>query len=676
MRYPKLIYLLMLGNMLAVLACVCGWQWNQHESQLEHTQQFGEHLAAHLNEEPAVTVDLLSISGRAAPPSVIGLEVRSAAGKLIASDGKVIEFVSVPDEGWGTSGQYQTWRRELVDGRKLTLILSGEVTGWWVLLGLLPLALIPVWLTAKIMHQSQQHLLEPLVKLLPGNDKSGPAVIAAMSAQSIQQLQKGTAETASELGRLRDACDKLETEHQQMMVEHSQQLHVSQHVIGQLQQQQKDWQLLSTVAEDLSSEELKHWLLVLAFLQQNSGPARQQVKVHQAFAGLIRTIQPMWSPEVLILPDEDPQGIAYQAELDFSALQLVLHSMLLIIRPLVEGREVLLGYRVQQTGQLCCSLQYNGKSLPERVRAILIEGEIEHSGEFKWPDIRIDWCRQLLERSGLQWKLTELTDLGSRLEFSLPVVWQRVNHGRRWQNLVVCDPRPCRRDLWQRSLLAVSEQVVLVEQLNQLEQATSSRLIDAVVVHLDNDGLSENELSLLQNIGRRFPLALFTSKAMQTKLPAALQSYWQQSPVLVADVAKLHEQKPQVLEEKQLLVVDDNLTNLSFIRAMLSGRGINIDIAMTGAEALQLASQSRYQLILMDIQLPDISGVEVTRQLRQLRHHQKTNIFAFTAHALPEEVANFRLAGMDDVMIKPLDAGKIAHIIARLTPVTEMLSPD
>ena len=79
-----------------------------------------------------------------------------------------------------------------------------------------------------------------------------------------------------------------------------------------------------------------------------------------------------------------------------------------------------------------------------------------------------------------------------------------------------------------------------------------------------------------------------------------------------------------------------------------------------------MASNNRYQLILMDIQLPDLPGTEVTKQIRQLRHHQQTIILAFTAHAMPDEIASFRLAGMDDVLIKPLDTKKIAHILGRI----------
>ena len=73
----------------------------------------------------------------------------------------------------------------------------------------------------------------------------------------------------------------------------------------------------------------------------------------------------------------------------------------------------------------------------------------------------------------------------------------------------------------------------------------------------------------------------------------------------------------------RLLVVDDNKTNLAFVKAMLSQQQFEVDTAASGAEAIQLAKSSRYQLILMDIQLPDLPGTEVTKQIRQLRHHQQ-----------------------------------------------------
>ena len=111
--------------------------------------------------------------------------------------------------------------------------------------------------------------------------------------------------------------------------------------------------------------------------------------------------------------------------------------------------------------------------------------------------------------------------------------------------------------------------------------------------------------------------------------------------------------------------MDDNKTNLAFVKAILSQQQLDVDTAATGAEAIRLAKSRRYQLILMDIQLPDMSGILATHMIRQLPQHQDTVIMAFTAHALPEEIQQFHQAGMNDVVIKPLDAQKVADLIRR-----------
>jgi CheY-like chemotaxis protein len=122
----------------------------------------------------------------------------------------------------------------------------------------------------------------------------------------------------------------------------------------------------------------------------------------------------------------------------------------------------------------------------------------------------------------------------------------------------------------------------------------------------------------------------------------------------------------------RLLVVDDNKTNLAFVKAMLSQQQFEVDTAATGTEAIRLAKSSRYQLILMDIQLPDMSGILATHMIRQLPQHQDTVIMAFTAHALPDEISQFHQAGMNDVVIKPLDVYKVADLIRRC----QQLSPQ
>jgi CheY-like chemotaxis protein len=112
-----------------------------------------------------------------------------------------------------------------------------------------------------------------------------------------------------------------------------------------------------------------------------------------------------------------------------------------------------------------------------------------------------------------------------------------------------------------------------------------------------------------------------------------------------------------------LLIVDDNETNQAFLQAVLALYPFTLAAEYTGQAALERCSQQQFDLILMDIQLPDMSGIEVTQQLRKRPEFQKTTILAFTAHALPEEIERFKQAGMNDVVIKPLDSKKVTTLL-------------
>lgn len=92
-------------------------------------------------------------------------------------------------------------------------------------------------------------------------------------------------------------------------------------------------------------------------------------------------------------------------------------------------------------------------------------------------------------------------------------------------------------------------------------------------------------------------------------------------------------------------------------------------MAETGERALTLAARGRFDAVLMDVNLPDISGIEVTRRLRQ--HSPalgRLPILGVSAHVQPEEVAACHAAGMDAVLAKPLDPDLLAETLARLCP--------
>ncbi len=128
----------------------------------------------------------------------------------------------------------------------------------------------------------------------------------------------------------------------------------------------------------------------------------------------------------------------------------------------------------------------------------------------------------------------------------------------------------------------------------------------------------------------------------------------------------------------RILLVDDLAMNLEIAGAMLRSQGHEVTTAMTGTDAVDAAIAGTFDVILLDIALPDIDGYEVAREIRKLEPPgQRTPIIALTANALPEHIAQAMDAGMDGHIAKPLDertlAAQLAAVLA--TKPEELLRP-
>lgn len=106
----------------------------------------------------------------------------------------------------------------------------------------------------------------------------------------------------------------------------------------------------------------------------------------------------------------------------------------------------------------------------------------------------------------------------------------------------------------------------------------------------------------------------------------------------------------------RILLVEDDKVNLTVITRMLKEKGHIVDIAVNGSEALLLHGQKQYDVILMDIQMPIMDGIEATDQIRRKEEglSRHTPIIALTAYALQGDREKFLLCGMDDYISKPI----------------------
>ena len=113
-----------------------------------------------------------------------------------------------------------------------------------------------------------------------------------------------------------------------------------------------------------------------------------------------------------------------------------------------------------------------------------------------------------------------------------------------------------------------------------------------------------------------------------------------------------------------ILIVDDNAQNLKLARVILSVEGYDVRTAGDAEEALRVLQAFSPRLILMDIQLPGMDGLQLTRQLRSDPAWQAVRIVALTAYAMKGDEEKAREAGCDGYITKPLDTERLPRLVA------------
>ena len=106
---------------------------------------------------------------------------------------------------------------------------------------------------------------------------------------------------------------------------------------------------------------------------------------------------------------------------------------------------------------------------------------------------------------------------------------------------------------------------------------------------------------------------------------------------------------------KRILVVEDNENNMYLISVFLKKKGYEVIPAKTGEEGVKLAVAEKPDLVLMDIQLPDIDGLEATKRIRKSVANGEVPIIAITSHAMTGDREKFLKAGCDGYIEKPIN---------------------
>ncbi len=164
-------------------------------------------------------------------------------------------------------------------------------------------------------------------------------------------------------------------------------------------------------------------------------------------------------------------------------------------------------------------------------------------------------------------------------------------------------------------------------------------------------------------------------------------SFW--LPIDIQSAADLQPARSHVTSRRtdgcRVLIVEDNPVNQRLASALLAKAGYGVRVASTGRDALQALDDEVFDIVLMDVQMPDMTGVETTRHIRQREHdirksragsagasfgraHPHLPIVAMTAHVMESDRDACLAAGMDAFLSKPIAASELLDTMARLRP--------
>ena len=131
-------------------------------------------------------------------------------------------------------------------------------------------------------------------------------------------------------------------------------------------------------------------------------------------------------------------------------------------------------------------------------------------------------------------------------------------------------------------------------------------------------------------------------------------------------------------QQVRVLVAEDNAINQRFVESLLQKAGHAVTIVENGHQAVAAVRDADYDVVLMDVQMPDLGGLEATREIRALpAPKSRIRIIALTAHAMAGAREEYLTAGMDDFVAKPIDSALLLAKLARLgEPVAVPAAPD
>lgn len=350
-----------------------------------------------------------------------------------------------------------------------------------------------------------------------------------------------------------------------------------------------------------------------------------------------------------------------------------------------EGQHVVLNLSVSDTGIGLSDAHQ------QELFSAFSQAEPSHSRQFGGSGLGLTICRQLIERMGGEISVESELGTGTIFSFTLPMLAHKANE--RPPEISLANPNvrlyeahaPTRHLLehllqrWEAIPLPLDspeqEQLLLLglahSDFTPERQHHWQTVIDQtpcpVLILANGNSFDLPSLRLThggETLYKPFSRAQLVASLKQLLIPALIP--------LKRDGELPSLPSQQVLK---LLIVDDNAPNRELLKAMLETPLIHITTVESGQQALEFARSNSADLVLMDIRMPGMDGVQTTQALRRLGSAwARCPIIAVTAHVLSSERQKWLAEGLDDVLIKPIDESQLNKLLSRFLAVNNRVT--
>lgn len=293
-------------------------------------------------------------------------------------------------------------------------------------------------------------------------------------------------------------------------------------------------------------------------------------------------------------------------------------------------------------------------------------------------------CRELIKLMRGTLDLNSVPGLGSVFDIRLRAnqLSQKysLTPNAEWigKRVVVFDPVPDTRRATASMLTALGARVTSADSvafLNMLDIHPDLLFATVPVSHLEK---RNTYLSELVEFPAKKRILWYSGPEPFNQYPSLTQHFHEQvrMPVTLTKLESLLHQKTarrrnpmqdkmNNLPKARILAVDDMEMNLKLLHTWLDHSPVSLTTSMSGQDAVNRCQSTEYDLILMDVQMPGMDGLQASRLIRKTALNMGTPIIAVTAHAFKEEQERLLASGMDDYLPKPIEMGALLDLIKR-----------